>query len=382
MSIINTYGKRDVIFVILTGLVSLGLFFIPSGFKSPYPEGSSVRTSAYVEEVDNSFVKILGPVKEGEQQLVIRIAKGKFKGRVFETTNILLGKLELDKFFNPGDKVFVVLDYNQERTDIAYANVIDHFRTNKTIILISLFFAFLMLIGGWIGLKAVLSFIFSGAVIFKLLLPSILWGWDPILTTLGVIAVLTAAIIFLVGGLTRKGLTAFIGSMGGVVITSVLAYLFTVSFKIHGAVRPFTETLLYTGFGHINLVHLFIAGVFLASSGAVMDLAMDISAAMTEVLEKHPAISRGELIKSGFTVARHVIGTMTTTLLLAYSGGYTGMLMTFIAQGVPIENAINMVYISSEITHTLVGSFGLVLVAPLTAAAGGFVLKHDSKKLS
>jgi uncharacterized membrane protein len=162
MGIINTYGKRDVVFVILTGLVSLGLFFIPSGFKSPYPEGSSVRTSAYVEEVDNSFVKILGPVKEGEQQLVIRIAKGKFKGRVFETTNILLGKLELDKFFNPGDKVFVVLDYNQERTDIAYANVIDHFRTNKTIILISLFFAFLMLIGGWIGLKAVLSFIFSG----------------------------------------------------------------------------------------------------------------------------------------------------------------------------------------------------------------------------
>jgi uncharacterized membrane protein len=113
-----------------------------------------------------------------------------------------------------------------------------------------------------------------------------------------------------------------------------------------------------------------------------MDLAMDISAAMTEVLEKHPAISRGELIKSGFTVARHVIGTMTTTLLLAYSGGYTGMLMTFIAQGVPIENAINMVYISSEITHTLVGSFGLVLVAPLTAAAGGFVLKHDGKKVS
>jgi uncharacterized membrane protein len=112
-----------------------------------------------------------------------------------------------------------------------------------------------------------------------------------------------------------------------------------------------------------------------------MDLAMDIAAAMAEIKEQQPALSRVGLIRCGFSVARHVTGTMTTTLLLAYSAEYTAMLMTFVAQGVPFENVINMVYVSSEVLHTLVGSFGLVLVAPLTAIAGGFILcgKNDGK---
>ena len=372
-------SKRDVVFVVVTGIISIMLFFIPTGFEYPYPADATVRTSARVESVDNSLVKVYGSIKEGSQQLSIRILGSRFKGREIETTNNMIGKLELDKFFIPGDKVFVVLDLTEDHTDVAYANVIDHYRTDKTILLILLFFACLILVAGWIGLKAIMSFIFSGAVIFKVLLPSILWGWNPILTTLLVVSVLTAVIIFLIGGLTRKGATAFIGSMGGVVVTTILAMVFTYAFKLNGATQPFTETLLYSGFGHLNLPQIFISGVFLASSGAVMDLAMDISAAMTEVLEKHPAIARLELIRSGLTVGRHAVGTMTTTLLLAYSGGYTGMLMTFIARGVPIENVINMTYVSSEVVHTLVGSFGLVLVAPLTAVAGGLVLMPKQK---
>ena len=105
-----------------------------------------------------------------------------------------------------------------------------------------------------------------------------------------------------------------------------------------------------------------------------MDLAMDIAAAMYEIREKHPCISRGELFRSGLTVGRHAVGTMTTTLLLAYSGGYMGMLLTFIARGIPMENVLNMVYVSSELVHTFVGSFGLVLVAPFTAMAGSLVM--------
>lgn len=150
--------------------------------------------------------------------------------------------------------------------------------------------------------------------------------------------------------------------------------VFTRALHIHGAVRPFTETLLYSGYGNLDLARLFMAGVFLASSGAVMDLAMDIAAAMEEVREHHPGIDRLQLVRSGLSVGRHVLGTMTTTLLLAYSSGYSAMLMTFIAQGVPVANILNMVYIAAEIANTLVGSFGLVLVAPFTAVAGGFIL--------
>ncbi|MFQ3547687.1 MAG: YibE/F family protein, partial [Termitinemataceae bacterium] len=306
----------------------------------------------------------------------IRIESGTFTGRILPATNNLLGKKEFDKFFSPGDTAFVVLDLNEDRTDIVYPNVIDHYRLDTLFVLVTLFVVVLVLFAGWIGLKALLSFFFSGAMILKILLPGILYGIDPLLITLGIVALLTFVIIFLVGGFTRKGLVSFTGSMGGIIITSIFAYVFTTQLKIHGAVRPFTETLLYSGFDFLNLPHLFIAGIFLAASGAIMDLSMDIAAAMAEIYEKHPDIHRSELVRSGFTVGRHVVGTMTTTLLLAYTGGYTALLMTFIAQGVPLANIINMIYVSSEIVHTMVGSLGLVLVAPLTALAGGLILPH------
>jgi Predicted multitransmembrane protein len=72
-------------------------------------------------------------------------------------------------------------------------------------------------------------------------------------------------------------------------------------------------------------------------------------------------------------VGRAVIGTMTTTLLLAYSGGYTAMLMLFISKGMPISSAVNINYVAAQILHTMVGSFGLVTVAPFTAIIGGFI---------
>ena len=111
--------------------------------------------------------------------------------------------------------------------------------------------------------------------------------------------------------------------MGRAGLTTVLGILFTRIFNIHGAVRPFTETLLYSGFEHLDLAGLFIAGIFLASSGAVMEPSMDITAAMSEIADKNPDIGRSALVRSGLSVGRHAAGTMTTTLLLAYTGGYT-----------------------------------------------------------
>ena len=112
-----------------------------------------------------------------------------------------------------------------------------------------------------------------------------------------------------------------------------------------------------------------------------MDISMDISASMHEVKQNHPEISTGKLILSGLAVGRVVVGTMTTTLLLAYSGGFTAMLMVFIAQGTPLVNVLNITYVSAEILHTLVGSFGLVLVAPLTAVVGGILYNRSSTKV-
>ena len=80
-------------------------------------------------------------------------------------------------------------------------------------------------------------------------------------------------------------------------------------------------------------------------------------------------------------VGRAAMGTMTTTLLLAYSGGYITLLMVFMAQGTPTDHILNYKYVAAEILDTVVGSFGLVTVAPFTALVAGLMLTKKTKKI-
>jgi uncharacterized membrane protein len=155
--------------------------------------------------------------------------------------------------------------------------------------------------------------------------------------------------------------------MAGTSASALIAMVLAAPYRLNGAVRPFSETLRFSGFDFLNLDAIFLAGTFLASSGAFMDLAMDVAASIEEVHRKKPGQGFIELVKSGFSVGRKVIGTMSTTLLLAYTGGFTSLLMIFMAQGIPATNMLNMSYVSSEIFHTMMGSLGLVLIAPFTA---------------
>lgn len=364
--------KKDLFFLFAVIAASLVLVFVPTGFARPQEQ--TVRAKALVTEVDDSDVQNFTIVKQGDQQVLLEILNGKFEGEIVKAANFLLGKLELDTIYTEGDKALVTLQLDESGETILHANVVDHYRINIELILLALFVFLLLVYAGWTGVKAVFSFGFTALLIWKVLLPGFLRNVNPVFLSLGIVLALTGVIVFLVGGISRKGLVAFFGAAAGVVVTMLLSLLFGRLFRVHGAVKQFSETLLYSGFANLNLTQIFLSGIFLASSGAVMDIAMDVSASMTEVAEKHPEIGPAELIRSGFTVGRAVVGTMTTTLLLAYSGGYSALLMVFMAQGTPTVNIFNITYVSAEILHTLVGSFGLVTVAPFTAAIGGLLL--------
>jgi uncharacterized membrane protein len=304
---------------------------------------------------------------------MMKLLDGPFKGQTVHGNNPLLGQMDRDKIFKPGDTALVVLSLNR-KGEIIFANPQDHYRLGLEVILLALFGILLIAFGGWTGIKALLSFLFAALVLWKLLVPALLKGWHPVFVSLGVVALLCGAIIFLVAGVNRKGLVAFMGAFLGVLTSCIMAVVFTRAFHIHGAVMPFAETLLYSGFGYLNLVQIYIAAVFIACSGAVMDLAVDVAASMNEVACQHPGISRKALVKSGLNVGRAVVGTMTTTLLLAYSGGFITLLMAFMAQGIPLVNTFNFIYVAADILKTIVGSFGLVTVAPFTALVGGLIL--------
>lgn len=369
--------KKDIVFVVVISIIATALSFMPSGHETKmYP--NSARAEALVISTDESTVYNTGIIIQGEQVCQVKILNGAFKGQEAKAVNRLIGKLEMDKMFKPGDRALVVIDFSGNK--IKFINIIDHYRINLEVLLFLAFIILLVIFAGWTGVKALLSFVVTVLMIWKFLIPLFLKGLNPILVALVMIIFLTVVIVFLAGGLTRRSVVAVLGSLSGSVLTCILALVFGRSFKIHGAVLPFSESLLYSGYANLNLTDIFIAGIFIASSGALMDLAMDISAAISELVEKNPGISVKEKIKSGFAIGKAVIGTMTTTLLLAYSGGYIALLMVFMAQGTPVVNILNLKYVASEILHTLVGSFGLVTVAPFTAILAGFLITDTQEK--
>lgn len=369
---------KNAIFPLVIFLLTLGVYFLPSPFDKP-ENPLAERVKAKVLAVDNSGILETGIVKTGNQSLRLLVKQGTFAGDTLYASNQLMGRMEFDKLFNVGEKALVVLNLSDDASKIVSINVIDHYRLDVEFWLMILFFAFLICFAGITGVKAILSFAFTGMVIWKLLLPGFLLGYSPVLISLVLVAIITAVIILLVAGVNKKGLVALLGAFSGVLITAILSLFFGDLFNVHGAIKPFSETLLYSGYNHLNLTQIFLASIFISSSGAMMDIAMDIAVSQFEIIEIHPKISTRALIKSGFNIGRGVIGTMTTTLLLAYSGGFSALLMVFIAQGTPTINILNLNYVAGEILHTMIGSFGLVLVAPATAILGGLVY-HRSKK--
>ncbi len=373
--------KKNILFAALLSLLCVALVFVPTGYENRKYENSHLARAEIVS-VDNTEVSQHLIVKTGFQELQVEILSGPWKGKRITAVNQLTSTMELDEMYTAGQTV--LLEFSAVDGKIKWAHARGTYRLRIELVLMGLFALLLIGVAGWTGFKALITFVFTALMVWKVMMPCFLKGYDPVLVALGVVGVLTAATSFIVGGLSRKGLVTFLGAFLGLVLTCILAQVFQHGFNVHGAVRPFAEQLLYSGFYHLDLTRIFLAGIVVACSGAVMDLAMDISASMHEIAEQKPDISPLQLIGSGMAVGRAVIGTMTTTLLLAYSGSYMTMFMYFMGQGIPLQNIFNLNYVAAEVLNTFVGSFGLVTVAPFTALMGGLLYgrgKHSEKQL-
>ena len=363
--------------VVLWLLLLAVLLLLPTGYENALSYQNADRVDALVLSTDESDIVDTGLVRSGEQRCQVRILAGQFKGTECAAVNRLNGSLAEDKLFSPGDRAFVVVSHSGGQITTVY--MIDHFRLDKEAILAGLFLLLLLLFARGTGLRAVLSFVDTILLLWKVLVPCLLKGWNPIWISIALVLLLTFLVLSLIYGLDRRCLAASSGAALGILVTAVLGYFFTDLFQIHGAVMESSESLLYAGYQHLDLTKIFVASIFLGSSGAVMDLSVDICSAVWEVVEKKPDIRAREAIASGFAVGRAACGSTTTTLLLAYSGSYIALLMVFMAQGTPVALMLNYKYVAAEIVHTIVGSFGLVTVAPLTAVTSGLLLtKRES----
>ena len=351
-------------------LLTLVLLLLPTGYDMVYQE-SDIQPALVLETAESTVVDT-GLVRSGEQVCRLEIQGGRFKGQTANGKNALNGSLEQDKLFAAGDRALVRINYADGT--ILSVSMIDHYRAPWEALMAALFILLLAAFAGKTGIRAVLSFVLTVLMIWKVLVPLYLKGWNPVWVGLAMVVVLTVLIIALVYGFDRRCASAVAGSLMGIAVTCVLGAVFTDLFRIHGAVMAYSESLLYAGYQDLSLTQIFVASIFIGASGAIMDLSVDITSAVYEVVEKRPDLGWREAARSGMNVGRAAMGTMTTTLLFAYSGGYVALLMVFMAQGTPVSNILNYKYVAAEILHTMVGSFGLVTVAPFTALAGGLLL--------
>lgn len=365
--------------VVVCLLAILILLLLPTGFEGALVYQEAERCTARVLSVDDSTIIDTGLVRSGEQRCQLEILDGMFQGQTVSGVNMLNGSLEQDKVFQPGDKALVVVSHDGDT--ITNVTMSDHYRLSWELVMAIGFAIFLILFAGPTGVRAIASFVLTVLTLWKVLVPLYLKGYNPIWIGLAITLFLTVLIIALVYGFDRRCWAAVSGSFLGILVTCVLGVLFTDLFQIHGAVMSYSESLLYSGYQDLNLTQIFMASIFIGASGAIMDLSVDITSAVYEVVEKRPDLTWWEATRSGMNVGRAAMGTMTTTLLFAYSGGYVALLMVFMAQGTPVENILNYKYVAAELIHTVIGSFGLVTVAPFTAlCAGVFLTRRENKE--
>ena len=364
--------KRNIIFISVVGFLILAMAFMPTGFENPSLVDNTLYEKAEVLEVDNSALQSISVVTIGNQKLRLRILSGSHEDNVLSAENILNGQKNLDKIFVPGDKALVVIKTDSAGHKILSVKAQDYYRSGVELVLAALFVLALLAFAGFTGAKAIMSFVFTALCFWKILLPMFLRGCNPIPLALGTSLVTSCVVILLVSGVGRKGFTALAGCFCGVAFTALLATVSSHWFKIPGTVQDYSEALIYSGFD-LDLSGIFLASVFLSASGALMDVSTDIAASIDEVHSRMPGLPARELIKSGFRIARPVIGSTTTTLLFAYSGGFMFAFMAFMSKGMPFVCILNSNYVAAEILHTIVGSMGLVLTAPLTAVVGGLI---------
>ena len=109
--------------------------------------------------------------------------------------------------------------------------------------------------------------------------------------------------------------------------------------------------------------------------GAVLDIAVDIVAALSELYHHRPNITFKETLKSGIIIGQDIVGSMANTLILAYIGSSLSMVLLVLVNTGGISEVLNSELITVEILQALAGSIGILFTIPLSALSFCF-LKH------
>jgi uncharacterized membrane protein len=312
----------------------------------------------------------------GVQEVYLQLDSGEDKGKILPAVNYMSVYNNVD--LKVGTKVIARLDIDANgRTYIA--SIPNYNRGPALLGLTVIFVLFLAVFGGKKGIAAILGLVFAIVDIWFLLIPMIMNGINPILSSIVISAVTTAISLVLLNGFSMKTFCSTIGCVGGVAMAGAAAALTAVATPINGFnMSEAEELILRTGGTSLNVSGLLISAILIAALGAVMDVAMTITSAVFEVHQLNPELNRQKLIQSGINIGRDAMGTMANTLILAFAGSALNMLILFRIFDYPYLQIFNSDMMALEIIQGISGSIGIVMTVPLVAFLSAFLCSRKN----
>lgn len=340
------------------------------------PTKARVMDTAELDNIDDSLYNMY---LRG-QVVTLEILEGAHKGET------VIAEYYYEEFedmsspiLKPRDKVLAYID-EDEQGNIVNADVSDFLRQDFLLYLAIGFVLLLLILGGMKGLKSVIALAITCFAVVRIMIPAILSGANPVIASVLVCVGVIVITLLIVGGLNSKSLSAIIGCSGGVIVAGIIALLAGSLMRFTGLGDEEAKMLMYIPQNiNFNFRGLLFAGIIVGALGAAMDVGISIASAMNEIVEQTENISMGALVKAGLNIGRDIMGTMSNTLILAYTGGSLQLLMLIIAYDISFVEIINRETMAIEILRALAGSIGLIFTIPITSVSAGFLLIRKHK---
>lgn len=300
----------------------------------------------------------------GIQKVTAEVTQGEHKGKLCELDNP--NAYHIGAYGGEGTRIVALVRVTEDGT--LKGTVYNHDRTPMIYLLIGLFALVTVLVGGKKGFATLYALAFTFLCVICMYIPLLYVGCNGILAAILTSVTILAASIYILNGWSVKTLCAIIGTTLGVAVSGLLAMIIGRSFHLSGYNMDEVESMVYiANSSRLKIADILYAGVLISSLGAVMDVSVSIVAAMDEVRQHAQGLSRKELFASGMRVGKDMIGTMSNTLILAYTGSATGIMMNAYANDMPYLRLMSYNSVVVEILVGLCGTIGVILTVPLQA---------------
>lgn len=298
----------------------------------------------------------------GQQTLRVRLPDGQeitVENYLTDVHNVLV---------KAGQKVIICVDAPENVEP--YYTVYNYDRLPGLLMLGGVFLALMLLVGGRKGFDAALAILFTLLFLLRVTLPCIYSGASPLLYGFITVVLSAAVTLLLLHGFTQQCGLGFVVTMLGECAACVLFAVFSSLLHLTGFQSENAEGLLLiaqsTG---LQVRTLLFAGMMIASLGAVMDVAVSILSALREVAGAGRTDKRG-LFAAGMNIGRDMIGTMSNTLIFAFTGGALLTMLVFYSYGVQPQQLLNSDYLSVELAQGLCSTAAVILTVPAGAVIG------------